>query len=653
MKIIITIFASLFFTTLSIHAQYTISTVAGNGGNGYNGDNIQATSAWLDTPNGVAVDDSGNIYIADANNFRVRKVIVNSGLIITIAGTGIPGYNGDNIQATTAKLNGPNDVALDTLGNIYVAETGGCRIRKINKLTGIITTVAGNGTPGFNGDNIAATSAELFDPTGIALDVLGNIYIADADNNRIRKVSAFSGIITTVAGNGIAGYNGDNIAATSAKINGAFGIALDASRNKYIADGNNRIRKVNNTTGIITTIAGYNVFGGYNGDNILADSARLWGPTNIKISPNGNVYFVDRSNYRIRKITVSTGIITTIAGNGIWGYNGDNIPSITAELNAPYGMFLDSTGNIYIADEGNNRIRKMTPCNNIPPSPGAIVGNLNVCQGSTQIFSIDSVPNALNYTWSLPSGWSGTSISDSITIITANNSGSISIIANNACGSSSPQTLAITVNPTYNLNDSVSICNGNIFTFPDGSTSTVSTIHTSHLSTIQSCDSSIVTNLTVNTVDTSVSVLSTTLTSNANSSSYQWINCATMNPIIGAINQSYTATSNGNYAVIVTQNLCTDTSLCYAILSTSIKDITNHEVSIYPNPTSSILIIHQPFPSCNNQLIITDILGNEIYNETLTSIDNNISISSWNEGVYFYQIRSNEEIKQGKFIIEK
>jgi hypothetical protein len=338
-----------------------ITTVAGNGSGGYNGDGIPATNAQMNFPLGVAEDASGNLYIADFHNLRIRKVDASSGLISTIAGTGTGGYNGEGIPATAATIQSPLDVALDGSGNVYFVDDGNQRIRKINVSTGLIYTIAGNGTKSFNGDGIAATNAFLNDPVGFAIDGSGNVYIVDTDNQRIRKVTVSTGIISTVAGNGTGGYTGDGMAATNAEVNSPYGVAVDGSGNVYIADRyNHRVRKVTISTGLISTLAG-NGTAGYNGDGIQATAAQLNEPNGIFVDNSGNVYIADDNNHRIRKITVSTGIITTIAGNGIGGYNGDGIQATAAKLYYPFRIYVNSSGTMYIADQLNERVRKVCP----------------------------------------------------------------------------------------------------------------------------------------------------------------------------------------------------------------------------------------------------------------------------------------------------
>ena len=343
-----------FNTTVSTNNNI-ISTIAGTGINGYSGDGIQATTANLLYPLGLAVDLTGNVYIADLSSHRIRKVTV-GGIISTIAGTGTPAYNGDGIQATSARLNNPTGVAVDSVGNIYIADTSNNRIRKVT-VGGIISTIAGTGIVGFSGDGGPATSARLNNSIRVAVDLVGNVYIADASNQRIRKVTT-DGNISTIAGTGTPGYNGDGIQATSAELSNPIGVAVDSVGNIYIADtSNNRIRKVT-VGGIISTIAGTGI-AGYSGDGGPATSARLNTLLDVAVDLVGNVYIADAFNERTRKVTVD-GIISTIAGTGIAGYNGDGIQATSAKLDRPRGVAVDSAGNVYITHHVNSRVRKIT-----------------------------------------------------------------------------------------------------------------------------------------------------------------------------------------------------------------------------------------------------------------------------------------------------
>ena len=270
-------------------------------------------------------------------------------------------------------MNGPNGVSADVNGNVYIADFGNQRIRKINP-AGIVSTFAGTGTAGYNGDGNAATSAQLYYPTGVSADMNGNVYIADRDNNRIRMVN-FAGIIATFAGIGTAGSSGDDGLAISAQLNHPYGVAADISGNVYIVDlFNSRIRKVN-SAGIITAFAGTGV-AGYNGDGVLATLAQLNNPWGVSADINGNVYIADTGNSMIRKVN-SAGIITTLAGTGIAGYNGDG-DATSAQLNNPYGVSADMNGNVYIADPFNERIRFVV----ISPQPVARPMMLPSCQPS-------------------------------------------------------------------------------------------------------------------------------------------------------------------------------------------------------------------------------------------------------------------------------
>ncbi len=341
-----------------------ITTIAGGGTS--LGDGGPAIDGELYQPYSTASDASGNLYIADAGHNRIRLVNT-AGIITTIAGTGVAGYNGDNIAATAAELKGPTGVAVDAAGNVYIADNYNNRIRKINA-TGIITTVAGNGSIGYSGDGAAATAAELDLPHELAVTPSGIIYIADTWNNCVRKVDA-AGIITTIAGNGSYGYNGDNMPATAALLSRPYGLTVDASNNVYVADqGNFRIRKIENT-GDIITIAG-NAGSGYNGDNQPATAAILNDVFSVAVDGFGNVYLADEANFRIRMVNTA-GIIITIAGIGVDSCTDEGQEAILAKLLAPLFVSLDASGDIYITDFGCGKIeyiRSTVGIKNVPES---------------------------------------------------------------------------------------------------------------------------------------------------------------------------------------------------------------------------------------------------------------------------------------------
>jgi hypothetical protein len=335
-----------------------MTTLAGTGTAGYNGDGV-ATAAMLYNPTGVAVDYAGNVYIADRNTHRIRKINTATGLLSTVAGTGMAGYLGNGGPATAATLYNPAGVAVDGAGNVYIADHNNQRIRKITIATGVISTVAGSGAAGFSGDGGAATTAALLLPTGVAVDAVGNIYIADQFNHRIRKVTAATGLISTVAGNGTAGVAGDGAAATSAQLNYPTGVGLDGAGNIYIADRNNhRIRKVTAATGVITTYVNTGGTGGYTGEAVPASAARLYFPSGVAVDASGNVYVADQFTMRIRKITAATGLISTVAGSENVGFGGDGGVASAGQLNYPFGVAVDVVGSVYIADSSNHRVRK-------------------------------------------------------------------------------------------------------------------------------------------------------------------------------------------------------------------------------------------------------------------------------------------------------
>jgi trimeric autotransporter adhesin len=347
-----------------------IKTIAGDGTSGDTGNGGAATSAELDLPVAAAVDTAGNIYVADRNANVIREVSAVTGVITTVAGNGTAGFAGDGAAATSAELNQPGGVAVDTAGNIYIADFSNNRIRKVTVATGVITTVVGNGTAGFSGDAGLATSAELNVPNGVAFDITGNLYIADDGNNRIRKVTIATGVITTVAGNGTAGFSGDAGVPTSAELHGPTSVAIDSTGDIYIADYyNNRIRMVNVITGLITTVAGDGT-AGFLGDGGAATSAELNVPASVALDKGGNLYIADQSNNRIREVTL--GVINTVAGDGVAGLSGNNGAATSAEVNAPVGVATDSAGDLYIADSGNSVIREVVLGNNFPTTNIAV-----------------------------------------------------------------------------------------------------------------------------------------------------------------------------------------------------------------------------------------------------------------------------------------
>ena len=401
-----------------------ITTVAGNGNSGYSGDGGSATAAMLDGPDAVATDASGDIFIADTVNNRVREVDHATGLITTIAGNGTDSYSGDNGPATAAGVGEPAPLAIDAQGNLFIGQSTFVNtgagipgwftyqpvIREVNLHTGVITTVAGNGTTGYSGDGGQATAASLGYDLGLAVDTGGDLFIADANNERVREVNLSTGIINTVAGNGTAGYSGDNGQATAAELSYVDGITVDRTGHLFIAS-NNRVREVDLSTGLITTVAGggssssaalamsgltmspggVNTYSGgtvvsggtltlngggssqYGGDGGPATAALLDQPTGLSADAAGNLFIADSGNERVRAVVQATGDIITVAGNGNYGYGGDGGPAGAASLYYPASVATDASGNLYIADEDNDRIREV--------SAGA--AHVNVFQATT------------------------------------------------------------------------------------------------------------------------------------------------------------------------------------------------------------------------------------------------------------------------------
>lgn len=340
-------------------ATGTITTVAGNGSQGFSGDGGPATAASLCKPAGVSLSATGDLFIADTGNNRVRRVDAKTGVISTVAGDGAEGFFSDGVPAVETGLNRPTDIALDAGGNLFIADAYNHRIRRVDAATGIITTVAGIGSQGFAGDGGPAMAASLALPTGIVLDPAGNLFIADYANARVRRVDMATGIIVTVAGSDNWGYSGDGISATKASLVFPTRIALDSSRNLYVADeGDNRVRKIDALTGLISTFAGTGLRD-FSGDGGPAANAGLYGPLGVAIDSSGNAYISDARNRRIRKVAAATGAITTCVGNGSATYCGDGSPAVEARLAFPSGAVVDRSGNLYLSDTQNARVRKV------------------------------------------------------------------------------------------------------------------------------------------------------------------------------------------------------------------------------------------------------------------------------------------------------
>ena len=470
----------------SAQTGFAISTIAGRGTPTTGiGDGGPATSATLSYPNGLLWDAAGDLLIADLYNQRIRKLITATGVITTIAGTGTGygtgGFSGDGSLATAAKLNTPGQMALDAAGNLYIADTGNNRVRKIDASTGIISTVAGSISINSSGDDGPATSAGLSYPSGVAVDDGGNIYIAES--NCIRLVTASTGIIATAIGTcNTAGYSGDGSSYTNALLKKPSQLLWLAGI-LYITDTNNyRIRKVDGA-GIISTIAGTGSGTGLLGDGGPATSATLNLPNGIALDATGNLYIAASNDNRIRMVDPA-GTITTVAGTGTSGFSGDGGPATSAKLSHPSAVLPDAAGNVYIADYWNNAVRKLTPmvapvattsaATNLSASGATLNGSVNTNGVSTDVtFELTSISgdytNAITTTATQSSGLgsSTTTVSATLSGLNANTTYYFRVVATSVGGTTTGSEQSFTTNldgtPTISLGP-VSLPSGKIST---------------------------------------------------------------------------------------------------------------------------------------------------------------------------------------------
>ena len=373
---------TLFLPALGLAQGYLISTFAGTGTGGYSGNGGPAIGAKLNEPYGVATDSVGNVYVSDSYNNSVRKIST-TGTISTVAGSDSQGYTGDGGLAINATLYDPQGLAVDKSGNLYIADNGNHVIRMVSAATGNISTVAGGGNGCVQqtdsvGDGCPAGNASLNYPTGVAVDGNGNLYIADQDNYRIRKVSG--GIITSAAGNGRYGYSGDGGLAINAELAQPHGVAVDSMGQVYIADTGNELVRMINLSGDINTVAGTSNMEGYTGDGSPAVDALLDEPTAVALDAAGNLYIADTYNGRIREVLASNGNISTIAGSGSCNNTITPGPALNAPLcDTVWGLAVFGTS-VYIADEDLDRVFLLAPA--VPPGPVTI---FSPSQGATGV----------------------------------------------------------------------------------------------------------------------------------------------------------------------------------------------------------------------------------------------------------------------------
>jgi sugar lactone lactonase YvrE len=570
-----------------------ISTVAGGGTT--LGDGGLATAALIEHAFNVGIDGAGNFYIAEANTSLVRKV--NSvGIISTIAGQQYDYvYNGEGGLATASSL-APESVVCDAVGNIYIADPSNFRILRINA-AGIINTIAGTGTSGYSGDGGLATAAELGGPKGIALDAAGNLYIADGAY--VRKIT-ITGIISTVAGNGIAGYSGNGSLATAAQIN-ARQIACDAVGNIYISETtNNRVRKIN-TSGIISLVAG-NGTPGYSGDGSLATAAQL-SPIiyGLAVDTTGNVYIADQGNHVIRMVNTS-GIISTVAGTaGSAGYSGDGGPAIAAQFHYPTGIAIDASNNLYIADQNNGVIRKVMlppPCDTVTAGTIVHAGNDVFCGsgGDTLILTGASLGGSINYQWqSAPDAfiWTNVGANDTVYptgILTATTYFRVIAICTASGIFDTTAVDTFTINPFVTPSVSISAAPGTV-------------------------------------VSSGQAVTFTALVTNGGGTpTFQWrkngliISGATANPYLT------TATANGDIISCVVHSNAPCTTIDSAVSNTLVMVVAplgigtvtsgNSNINLYPNPNKGAFHIKGFIADSNKvQIEVLNIVGQAVYRQ--------------------------------------
>jgi len=506
-------------------------------------------------------------------------------IITTIVGNGTPGYLGDGLPATSAEINQPGGFTVDAAGNIYIADYGNNRIRKVNT-SGIITTIVGNGTAGYFGDGLQATAAQINEPLCVVTDRSGNIYFSDSRNFCVRKVNSM-GIISTIAGNGTPGFGGDLGPATAALLNIPYGLVLDGLGNLYVADmSNNRVRMIN-TSGIISTVAGTGT-PGFTGDGVPAIATEISQPNSLCLDPSGNLVITDNGNQRIRKIN-SAGIITTIAGIGTLGATGDGGQATAAQFTWPAGIQYDSAGNLYIADAYNYKIRKV------------------------------------------------------------DNSGIITTIAGTGTLGHSGDGGSATA-AEFNVPSAVGFDTGGSLIIDDDVNN--------RLRKIENCENSVTgspQNDTVSEGATAVYSVTTTMAS----PSYQWqqdagsgfVNLANVLPYSGVNTNTLTihdvaALFNAsNYRCVIDNgSSCADTSSSAILIiggNTGFKNIyTAREISIFPNPATTALNISARSPI--NQITISNLLAQTIFTQNYNADQARIDLSAFPSGLYFLKINGSE-----------
>lgn len=356
-----TLLAAIVFLELAIgSASADVLTIAGNGKPDYSGDRGPAMAAGIGQPFGLVIGPDGALYVCEVQNHTVRRVDLKSGAITTVVGSGKKGYSGDGGRATQALCNEPYEIRFDTAGNLYEVEMQNNVVRRVDAKSGAITTIAGNGKPGFSGDDGPATQASLKQPHSIALDDAGHLYIADIGNHRVRRVDLATGMISTFAGTGERQPTPDGAKLAGTPVNGPRALDFEKSSNSLILalrEGN-AVYRIDLAKSTLQHLAGTGK-SGYAGDGGPAKSALLSGPKGVALAPNGDIYLADTESHTIRVIRKKSGVIETIVGDGKKGDGPDGDP-LKCRMDRPHGVFVDTAGNVFIGDSNNHRVRKLS-----------------------------------------------------------------------------------------------------------------------------------------------------------------------------------------------------------------------------------------------------------------------------------------------------
>ncbi len=595
----------LLITPIALIAQTgVISTFAGNGSGGYAGDGGQATSAGVGAMAGISFDSVGNFYIAE-NNHTIRKVNT-TGLISIYAGiSSSPGYGGDGGLATYSQLNTP--LATCASSSLYISDAHNNRIRRVNLATAVITTVVGNGTAGFSGDSSAATAGKINNPYGVCLDTSGNLYITDNLNYRIRKI-ATSGTIYTYAGNGTSGIAGDGGPATAANLGGLGGLQFGIDNNLYFVDGG-RIRTVNSTTGIISTVAGSATAGGTSGDGGPATAALLRGPVNIAFNSIGELYIADANANNVRKID-TFGIMHTVAGTGGTGFSGDGGMATAATVWSVRGVAVDACDNLYISDNGNYRIRKVTFPYAHTATTLSITSNTSdtVCTGMPVTYTATTTATgALTYQWQV-NGSNVGSGGASYTYSPANGDNVKCVLVNTMpC-----YTDTASSNTLHIVTRALAVTLSGATTAPMGTTVTV--------------------NATVTGADSAYSL--------------QWRNRGLLFATTTLPTVSYTkavAVDSITATVVSASQSCKDSAVSGVHIVAENVSVGNLQLAVfssrvYPNPVNNVL--HVEAMEEIDELIISNVLGQTVVNSRQQNGVRSVAldVSGLSSGVYFVKV---------------